>query len=167
MENNDSPTNSALLTTWKKPYEYADHGYKNTPVPDEGVLLSWQNGRVMKDGRPVDPFTNADIYFHQYLLVHRRVRGDGPLPRLKRLQRQQARGSDTEDVMFWLRWDRDHADTPVGTFGPASDTYAAFLGSTNGSAAAFLVIQYGDQLGVSKITSIELTKAQDLVFLFG
>jgi hypothetical protein len=168
QRNDDSPTQSALVTVWRhQPSEYANHKYKNTPVPSQGILWSWENSRWIKDGKAYDPFSNADIYFHQYLLTHRKESGpDAPLPKLKKLERQQVRGADTEDVLDYLRWDRDIADNPAGTFGPASDAYAAFLGTVNGSAAAFLVIQYGDKLGISKITSIELMANQNLVFLF-
>jgi hypothetical protein len=164
VANSDSPTGEALLSKWVDcPLPDESHGYKNTPLPALGVLRSWQNARALK-GK--EPFTNADVYFHQYQLAHRTVHGDAPLPKLRTLRRQQAGASDTQDVFAYMGWERDIAGDVRGQFGPDSDWFAALLGTMNGTAAVHLVLQYGPQLGITKIVMIEIADGNDLIFTF-
>jgi hypothetical protein len=165
VANNDSPTGEALLSEWVAgPQPDANHGYKNTPLPALGILRSWQNARALQGN---EPFTNADVYFHQYQRAHQAVHGNTALPKLKTLRRQQAASGDTQRVMNYMAWERDCEDPVRGRFGPASDWFAALLGTPNGTAAAHLVLQYGAELRITRITMIEIADGQDLVFTFG
>ncbi len=160
--NADSPTGSALESKWRaQPGTDSDYGFKNTPVPTEGKLFSWQNKNTRGE-----PLTNTDIYFYQYVSAWRSANPDAPLPKLTLLQRQQAANEVTTNVLGYLSWLRDSADAPVGTYGPNSDEFAALLGTPNGTAPALLVIHYGDQLGISRILTIEVNKLQNFIFTY-
>ncbi len=158
--NADSPTYAALETAWKQ-RSGTGYAYKNTPLPEYGVLLSWQNSR-----ESAEPLTNADVYFYQYRAAWQRAHPGAALPRLALLRRQQSRAADTEGVLDHMRWERNDDALPVGFFTPADRDFAALLGTANGSGPHFLVVHYGDKLGITGIASIELTAGQDLVFIF-
>ncbi|WP_027346880.1 hypothetical protein [Hamadaea tsunoensis] len=166
VANPDSPTGFAMLSRWNDcPPEHEAHGFKNTPLPAQGILRSWQNS--VHAG---EPFTNADIYFHQYRLAFLEQNpdlvGEPVLPKLRVLRRQNAGNALTADVLAYLSWERDDPAVPLGVHLPQSDAFAALLGTPNGSAAAYLVIQYGPQLDITTIATIEVATGQDLVFTF-
>jgi hypothetical protein len=158
--NADSPTYAALETAWKQ-RSGTGYAYKNTPLPEHGVLLSWQNSR-----EGAEPLTNADVYFYQYQTAWQRAHPGAALPRLALLRRQQSRAADTEAVLDHMRWERNDAALPVGFFTSADKDFTALLGTANGSGPHFLVVHYGDQLSITGIASIEVTAGQDLVFIF-
>jgi hypothetical protein len=158
--NADSPSYAALETVWKQ-RSGTSYAYKNTPLPEHGVLLSWQNHR-----ENAEPLTNADVYFHQYQAAWQHAHPGTALPRLALLRRQQSRAADTEGVLDQMRWERNAAALPVGFFTPVDKDFTALLGTANGSGPHFLVVHYGDQLGITGIASIEVTAGQDLVFIF-
>jgi len=158
--NADSPTYAALETTWNQ-RSGTGYAYKNTPLPEYGVLLSWQNSR-----ENTEPLTNADVYFYQYQTAWQRAHPGAALPRLALLRRQQSRAEDTEGVLDHMRWKRNDANVPIGFFTPDDKDFTALLGTANGSGPHFLVVHYGDQLGITGIANIEVTAGQDLVFIF-
>jgi hypothetical protein len=158
--NSDSPTYAALETAWNQ-LSGTGYAYKNTPLPEHGVLLSWQNSR-----EGAEPLTNADVYFYQYQTAWHRAHPGAALPRLALLRRQQSRAADTEAVLDHMRWVRNDAAVPVGFYTPADQDFTALLGTANGTGPHFLVVHYGDQLGITGIASITVTAGQDLVFIF-
>lgn len=158
IDHKDSPTNKALLSTWKH-RKTEDEGYKNTPAPQEGRILSWQNKR--DEGEPLQ---NSDIYFYQYQQVRK---GLEKVPPLQFLRRQQARAEETEKVYNYLGFqDKYNTASISGVWKPADDEFCALLGTQNGSGPAFLVIDHGEELGITGIEKIELTPTWDTIYYF-
>jgi len=157
IDHKDSPTNKALLSTWKH-RKTEDEGYKNTPGPQEGRILSWQNKR--DEGEPLQ---NSDIYFYQYQQVRKGLKEKAPP--LQLLRRQQARAEETEKVYNYMGF---QANTPSisGVWNLEEDGFYALLGTQNGSGPAFLVIDHGEELGITGIEKIELTPTWDTIYYF-
>ncbi|MEQ4300192.1 hypothetical protein ABNF97_02160 [Plantactinospora sp. B6F1] len=160
-EHDDSPTKRTLHSRWSGGVVQPSHGYKNTPLPAQGTILSWQN-----KGAQGEPLTNADIYYCQYRLQHQRDGADGGLPGLRILMRQQASSESLTSSLDYVRWQRNTYEELVGTFPEDSPYFSLILGSENGTAACYLVLCYGKELGISGISSIERKESRDLIFTF-
>ena len=157
----DSETGKALYTVWNEETnsEGTENYYKNTPVPRENLIYSWQNQRAVRPtGKKQEPLSNSDIYFYQY----QDAAGDqSPLPPLRQLIRQKAFSSSMIDLTGYLV---SSGGSAFGTWKQGETLFLAFLGTQNGSAAAYLVIDHGHDLGIQGIKSIRYTG--DLIFEF-
>ncbi|WP_306356655.1 MULTISPECIES: hypothetical protein [unclassified Nocardia] len=150
----------ALRTTWRAATDSTSY-YENTPQPSAGRILSWQNQRCSAR----EPLRNSDIYYFQYY----RASTTHPLPPLRYVRRQQAYARTTQPVYDYLRYLHDPAGDgalPAAVYPAGTAKYYALLGTMNGTAPAFLVIDWARELGVAGISAIELDAALNMYFHF-
>ncbi|WP_306363525.1 hypothetical protein [Nocardia sp. CC227C] len=150
----------ALRTTWRSATDSMSY-YENTPQPSMGRILSWQNQRCSAR----EPLRNSDIYYFQYY----RASTTHPLPPLRYVRRQQAYARMTQPVYDYLRYLHAPAGDgrlPAAVYRAGTASYYALLGTMNGTAPAFLVIDWARELGITGISAIELDDALNMYFRF-
>lgn len=135
-----------LITRWNDAVA-ADAYYENTPDPRRNRIYSWQNGRTAGE-----PLQNSDIYFFQYKMA---VGEGNPIPPLDFVVRQNAGATDTTAVNNYMRLRDNSSELPAKSWRPGDDDFYAMLGTANGTAPFWLVVDHGRELRIATIRRID------------
>jgi len=145
----------ALKTTWN--HDALGKSYTSTPEPGDRRIQSWELER--NEG---EPLRSSDIFYFQYRHRHRTTGGTGPLPPLRLIRQQHSYSQSLQPVVDYLTGKigvaephaYDGATLRPGYYPAGSEEYYALLGTQNGSGAAYLVIDWARELGITGLEGI-------------
>jgi hypothetical protein len=136
-----------------------------TTAPEEGVISSVSGGALFKNRMIAgeihalenrlggEAFNNSEVLFQQYKFMF------PELPRLRKLVRQNVASAEGAQVFVHV------LERGRQQFLPGTEEFNALLGTPNGTAATYLILDHGQELGISTITLAEIEE-QDSKIIF-